>query len=120
MAESIERTESAAARSRDAARAVIERVFADVTPGLRYRLWDGFEGDVGHPDGSFTLVIRDAETFRKCFSRQNTKIMAEAFVEKGIDVDGDLFAGLRIANQLEDLKLGWVDRLAIALELRRV
>jgi len=50
----------------------------------------------------------------------DTKVMAEAFVQKRIDCDGDLFAALRVANQLEDLRLGWVDKLAIFLDLRRV
>lgn len=107
-------------RSNSAVRSVLERIFGGVQPGLRYRLWDGSEGSIGQPDGSFTLVIRDRDTFRRCFSSQNTKVMAEAFVEDRIDVDGDLFAALRVANQLEDLHLGWVDKLAISLDLMSV
>jgi len=107
-------------QSSAAARSVLGRIFGKVKPGLRYRLWDGSEGDIGRPDGSFVLAIRDRETFRDCFSSDNTKVMAEAFVQKRIDCDGDLFAALRVANQLEDLRLGWVDKLAIFLDLRRV
>jgi hypothetical protein len=107
-------------RSSAAARSVLERVFGQVQPGLRYRLWDGSEGDIGQPDGSFVLAIRDRETFKQCFSSQNSKVMAEAFVENRIDCDGDLFAALRVANQLEDLRLGWVDKLAIYLDLLSV
>lgn len=104
-------------RSSAAVRSVLERIFGSVQPGLRYRLWDGSEGAIGQPDGSFTLVIRDRDTFRQCFSSQNTKVMAEAFADERVDVDGDLFAALRVANQLEDLRLGWVDKLAISLDL---
>jgi hypothetical protein len=107
-------------QSSAAARSVLERIFGRVEPGLRYRLWDGSEGDIGRPDGSFVLAIRDRETFRECFSSQNTKVMAEAFVDNRVDVDGDLFAALRVANQLEDMRLGWVDKLAIYLDLRSV
>jgi hypothetical protein len=107
-------------RSSAAARSVLERIFGKVEPGLRYRLWDGSIGDIGRPDGSFILAIRDRETFRECFSSENTKVMAEAFVEKRIDCEGDLFAALRVANQLEDLRLGWIDKLAIFLDLRTV
>ena len=100
--------------------AVLQRIFATVKPGLRYRLWDGSEGDVGHPDGSFTLLLRDRDAFREVFGAANTHALAEAFVENRIDVEGDLFAALRIANQLEDVELGWLDKLGIYLDLRRV
>jgi len=46
--------------------------------------------------------------------------MAEAFIDNRIDVDGDLFAALRVANQLEELELGWLDKLGIYLDLRRI
>ncbi|MFN8599225.1 MAG: hypothetical protein U0842_02045 [Candidatus Binatia bacterium] len=108
------------ARSRRHARTVLERIFGHVEPGLRYRLWDGSEGSVGTPDGSFTLVIRDRETFRETFGSNDTKVMAEAFADDRIDCDGDLFAALRVANQLEDLKLGWLDRIQLYMELRGV
>jgi hypothetical protein len=108
------------ARSRRHARAVLERIFGQVEPGLRYRLWDGSEGSIGRPDGSFTLVIRDRDTFRETFGSNDTKIMAEAFVDDRLDCDGDLFAGLRVANQLEDLRLRWIDKIQIYMELRGV
>lgn len=107
-------------RSSAAVRSVLERVFGTVDPGLRYRLWDGSEGDIGQPDGSFVLEIRDRDAFRRCFSSQNTKLMAEAFIDRALDVEGDLYSALRVANQLEDLELGWVDKLAIYLDLMSV
>ena len=113
-------SEREARRSQRHAAAVLERIFAAVEPGLRYRLWDGSEGSVGRPDGSFTLVIRDPGTFRETFGSTNTQVMAEAFVDGRIDVDGDLFAALRVANQLEDLDLGVVDKLGIFIDLRRL
>ena len=73
------------ARSRRHARTVLERIFGHVEPGLRYRLWDGSEGSVGNPDGSFTLVIRDRDTFRETFGSNDTKVMAEAFADEYID-----------------------------------
>lgn len=113
-------SEMGTARSRRHARAVLERIFGQVEPGLRYRLWDGSEGSIGRPDGSFTLVIRDRDTFRETFASKNTKVMAEAFIDDRIDCEGDLFAALRVANQLEDLRLGWLDKIQIYMELRGI
>lgn len=107
-------------QARRSAQAVLRRIFGVVEPGLSYRLWDGSEGAIGQPDGSFTMVIRDRDTFRETFGSNNTKVMAEAFVDNRIDVEGDLFAALRIANQLEDLALSWLDKLGIAADLRRI
>lgn len=109
-----------AERSRQSAEAVLRRVFGSLEPGIRYRLWDGSEGEVGRPDGSFTLVIRDRDTFRAAFGSNDTGVMAEAFVDNRIDVDGDLFAAIRVANQLEDLDLGLLEKLGIWLDLRGV
>ncbi|MEW6271900.1 MAG: hypothetical protein AB1689_21670 [Thermodesulfobacteriota bacterium] len=113
-------SERAAERSRKGAAGVLRRVFGGVKPGVRYRLWDGSEGEVGEPDGAFTLVIRDRDAFRRAFGSNNTRVMAEAFIDNQIDVDGDLFEALRVANQLEDLELGLFDKLGIYLDLRRV
>lgn len=113
-------SETEARRTQRHAAAVLERIFASVRPGLRYRLWDGSVGSVGSPDGSFTLVIRDPDTFRETFGSNNTRVMAEAFADDRIDVDGDLFAALRVANQLEGLELSVRDKLGIYLDLRRM
>lgn len=110
----------AAAGAARAAASVLGRVFRETAPGIRYRLWDGTTGTVGTPDDSFTLVIRDPDTFVTTFSATNTKALAEAFVDNRIDVEGDLFACLRIGNQLEELPLGWRDRFAIWRWLRSV
>ena len=104
----------------EAAASILERIFGPAQPGIRYRLWDGTEGRVGNPDGSFTIVIRDRNTFRRAFSSQNSKLLAEAFVENRLDIEGNLFACLRIANQLEKIPLGWVDKLGVWFNLRRI
>jgi hypothetical protein len=104
----------------EAATSILERIFGSVQPGIRYRLWDGPEGRVGNPDDSFTLVIRDRNAFRRVFGSQNSKLLAEAFVENRLDIEGNLFACLRIANQLENFRLSWVDKLSMWFDLRRV
>jgi hypothetical protein len=113
-------TSSEAERSRRSAEAVLQRLFGAVRPGVRYRLWDGTEGEVGEPDGTWTLVIRDRETFLRVFGSTNTRTMGEAFIDNRIDVEGDLFAALRVGNQLEDLSPGLLDKIGIWLDLRGV
>lgn len=111
---------SQAERSRRSAEAVLSRVFGRLKPGLRYRLWNLGEGSIGEPDGTWTLVIRDRETFRSTFGSNDTRVMGEAFIDDRIEVEGDLFAALRYANQLEELDLGILDKFGIWLDLRSV
>lgn len=106
--------------SQPAAHAVLERIFRDIRPGLRYRLWDGSADEIGTPDGSFTIVIRSPETFREAFSSNDTAALAEAYADGRIDVEGDLRACLRIANQLEDRSFTAREKLQLYFNLRRV
>jgi len=107
-------------RQRDAAGQVLEKIFRACSPGLSYRLWDGSEGQVGQPDDSFRIVIRDPATFRGALASGNTSELATAFVEQRIDIEGDLMACLRIANQLENHSLHWTENLHLWWLLRRI
>ena len=103
-----------------AATAALKIVLRESRPGVHYRLWDGSEGWVGLPDRSFTLIIRDPNVLRAAFSSTNTKTIAEAYIENRIDVEGDLFACVRLANQLEDRRIGWRDKFTLWRLLRQV
>ena len=107
-------------RQQEAIHQVMERIFHECRPGLRYRLWDGFCGEVGQPDGSFCIVIRDPETFRQALASGDTGRLATAFVEQRIDIEGDLLACLRIANQLEGMAFAWWEKLQLWWLLRRI
>src|SRR5262249_3859402 len=75
-------TSLAEERSQRCAEGVLRRIFARVMPGIRYRLWDGSEGTIGRPDGTWTLVVRDRDAFRTTFGSHNSRLMAEAFIDE--------------------------------------
>jgi cyclopropane-fatty-acyl-phospholipid synthase len=52
--------------------------------------------------------------------RPNTLRFAEAFVEGDIDIEGDIFAAVQLAQRIEDLRLGVRDRVAIAARLLKM
>ena len=54
-------------------------------------------------------LIRDPSTLN----------FAEAYVEGAIDLEGDLFAAMRIADSIEKIRLSPVDRVRIVLDLWR-
>lgn len=104
-------------RGRSAAGRILRRVFRDVPFGFAVRLWNGERIHLGPSGEPFTLVFRKRETFRRLVLRPDTLRFALAFVDGDLDVEGDLFTALRLANRIEALRLGVGDRLAILAAL---
>jgi len=107
-------------RSESAARIILAKVFREVPFGFAVRLWNGARihlGPVGEP---FTLVFRSREAFRRLVLRPNTFRFALAFADGDLDVEGDLFTALHLANRIEALRLGLRDRLAILAALAKL
>jgi len=106
--------------STGAAGAILHRIFGNVPFGFAVRLWDGSRVHLGPSGEPFTLVFRRRETFRALVLRPNTLRFAVAFTEGDLDVEGDFFVAMRLANQLEALRLGLSDRLAILRAIGRI
>lgn len=111
-----ERTRAAVA----AAAAILRCVFAEARPGIAFRLWEGSEVRVGQPDGSFIVVVHSPGAFLRAFASADTEAIGEEFVAGRIDVEGDLFGPMRIANQLDEHGPSWRNRLWIAWQRRRI
>lgn len=114
---STDRHDTAGPRGRSAASKILCRVFRDVPFGFAVRLWNGERVHLGPSGEPFTLVFRKRKTFRRLVMRPNTLRFALAFADGEIDVEGDLFTALRLANRIEALRLGVGDRLAIVAAL---
>ncbi|MGH7857114.1 MAG: hypothetical protein ACREQY_07240 [Candidatus Binatia bacterium] len=96
---------------------ILERIFREAPFGFAARLWDGTQILLGSGSQPFTLVFRDPATFRRLMLRPSTRRFAEAYVDGSLEIEGDMFAALRLANRIEALRLGVRDRIAILLEL---
>ena len=95
---------------------ILHNVFADV-PGCAFRLWDGTLVTMGSAPPVCTAVVHRSETFLRLIRDPSPLNFAEAYVEGAIDLDGDLFAAMRIADSIEEIRLSTVDRLRILLAL---
>jgi hypothetical protein len=62
-----------------------------------------------HRPETFIRLVRDPAPLN----------FAEAYVESAIDIEGDLFAAMSIANAIEDLKVSVVDRVRLLVALWR-
>jgi cyclopropane-fatty-acyl-phospholipid synthase len=98
---------------------ILERVFGHAATGFAFRLWDGTLVPLGHGPAVCTAVIHRPETFIRLMHDPTPLEFAEAYVEGAIDLEGDLFAAMRVADEMEDLRLSRGDRLRILVALWR-
>ena len=95
------------------AASILREIFEDRATGFAFRLWDGTDVVLGPGSPRFTVVFHARATFTRLMREPTPLRFAEAFVEGAIDIDGDLFAAMDVANALEDLKLPLPVRLRI-------
>jgi cyclopropane-fatty-acyl-phospholipid synthase len=100
---------------------LLRRVFAGVRTPLRFRLWDGTDAPVGTTgDGGFAVVFRSRPVFRRLLRHPSPLRFGEAYIAGEIDIEGDVFAAMRAANEIEALRVPLGTRLAVLAGLFRV
>jgi hypothetical protein len=99
-----------------AARALRE-VFGHIQAPFAFRLWDGREVRLGPDRPACTAVIKTPETFLRLLRDPSPGNFAEAYVESAIDLEGDLFAAMPVANAVEEIRLSPWRKLRLLLSL---
>ena len=98
---------------------VLHRIFGHVPTAFAFRLWDGTQVTLGGGAPVITIGVRAPETFIRLVRDPSPLNFAEAYVEGAIDVDGDLFRAMSVANALEEIRLSFGDRMRILAALWR-
>ncbi len=99
------------------AAAILRRVFGSIGEGLAFRLWDGTEVRLGESEPVCTVRISAPGTFVRLLCDPTPLKFAEAYVESAIDIEGDLFAAMSVANEMEELRLSPGERLRLLASL---
>jgi cyclopropane-fatty-acyl-phospholipid synthase len=98
---------------------ILRRVFDRVETGCALRLWDGTLVELGHGSPVCTAVVHRPETFVRLIGDPTPLNFAEAYVEGALDIEGDLFAGMKVADAMEEIQLPLRERLRLYVELWR-
>jgi cyclopropane-fatty-acyl-phospholipid synthase len=98
---------------------ILQGVFGGVPTGFAFRLWDGTLVRVGRGAPVCTAVVDRPETFVRLMRDPSPFNFAEAYVEGALDIEGDLFAAMNVANAMEEIRLSWRDRLRLLVALWR-
>lgn len=104
-----------------AAASVLRDLFGRLRTPVGFRLWDGREVRVGEGAPVATVVILAPETFARLMDDPSPGRFAEAYVEQAVEIEGDLFAAMAAANELDAIRLTLGQKLRILgrLLLRR-
>jgi cyclopropane-fatty-acyl-phospholipid synthase len=98
---------------------ILRRVFGGVPTGFAFRLWDGTLVRLGAGAPVCTAVVHQPETFVRLMRDPSPFNFAEAYVEGALDIEGDLFAAMKVADAMEEIRLSWPDRLRLLVDLWR-
>ena len=84
---------------------ILRSVFGRVGTGFAFRLWDGTLVELGRGAPVCTAVVHRPETFLRLVRDPTPLNFAEAYVEGALDLEGDLFAAMEVANAIEEIRL---------------
>ena len=101
------------------AAAILQTIFRGIPAGCAFQLWDGTMVNVGGGPPVCTAVIHQPETFLRLASDPTPFNFAEAYVEGALDIEGDLFAAMKIADALEEIRPSLRERLRLLVALWR-
>jgi cyclopropane-fatty-acyl-phospholipid synthase len=98
---------------------ILRKVFGQVPVGFAFRLWDGTSVPVGQGTPVCTAVVHRPETFVRIMRDPTPLVLAEAYVEGAIDLEGDLFAAMNVANAIEEIRISLPERVRLLASLWR-
>jgi cyclopropane-fatty-acyl-phospholipid synthase len=98
---------------------ILRDVFGNLPAAFAFRLWDGQEVRWGAGEPACTAVITTPETFVQLMRDPTPYNFAVAYVEGAIDLEGDLFAAMEVANAVEEIRLSPMQKARLLLKLWR-
>jgi cyclopropane-fatty-acyl-phospholipid synthase len=98
---------------------ILRRVFGGVQASFAFRLWDGTEVRLGSDRPVCVAVIKSPEAFVALMRDPSPGQFAEAYVSGAIDLEGDLYKTMHVANAVEGIRLSAGEKLRIAAAMLR-
>jgi len=98
---------------------ILRQVFGNLQIPFAFRLWDGSEVRFGAGEPLSVAVIKSPETFVALMRDPSPGNFAEAYVSQEIDLEGDLFRTMEVANAVEGIELSRADRFRILISMLR-
>ena len=104
----------------EAATRIVHRLLRPFDGGLALRLWNDVTHCFGQHAPAFTLVFRDPTVLRDLVLRRSPLPLADAYFNGRLDVEGDIYAALRLKNYFQNLSLSGRERAGLFLDALRL
>ena len=101
------------------AAAILREVFGGLAGPFVFRLWDGTEVKLGSGPPVATAMIKTPEAFVDLMRDPSPGNFAEAYVGGALDLEGDLFATMDVANAVEEIRLSPARKVRLFLSMWR-
>lgn len=99
---------------------ILREIFAPMEHGFRIRLWDGSELEVGEKVCALTVHFLSLRVFKRLLYEPTTFNFGEAYIESELDIEGDLFEAMEVANSMEYIDLSFWRRLYFGWRIWRL
>ena len=103
-----------------AASRILRRLLAGFPGALEFRIGDSAPQRIGKGSPAFTIVIRDPRVLRQLVLEGNPLPLAEAYFHGRVDIEGDLYAALRLKNYFLEFRPSFVDRMRLVVDALRL
>ena len=101
------------------AAAILREVFGRIHAPVAFRLWDGSEVRLAGDKPLCAVIIKSAETFLHLILHPRPYDFALAYVNSAIDFEGDMFAIMPVAAEVEELRVPLWLKIRLLLSLWR-
>ena len=103
-----------------AATHIIDRLLAGFEGSVAVRLWSGVTHYFGPNPPAFTLVFHNAAVLRELVLKRSPIPLADAYFHGRLDVEGDLYAALRLKSHLQHIVLTGRERAGLFVDAVRL
>ncbi len=95
--------------------ALLKRLFRNFEGNIKIRLWNDKRLSLGKAsflsaDSPCTLVLRTPQVVRQLVLSNDPLSLAETYFRGDVDIEGDIYALLKLREQLQTMRLSWVER----------
>lgn len=97
---------------------ILRDIFASLDHGFSVRLWNGTEFSLGRQVHPVTVVIPSVKSFKRILLNPEASEFAEAYCDGDIDLVGDLFEVMQVADSMEEVDLSFWKKIRFGLRIR--